>query len=49
MMAKARVAPLKSPTIPRMELTATTVAVKMDELLKKELELELQESTFLNI
>lgn len=46
MMAKARVAPLKSPTIPRMELTAATVAVKMDKLLKKELELELQESIF---
>lgn len=45
-MAKARVAPLKSPTIPRMELTAATVAVKMDKLLKKELELELNESIF---
>ena len=46
MMAKARVAPLKSPTIPRMELTAATVAVKMDKILKKELELELHESIF---
>ncbi|KAL0978912.1 hypothetical protein UPYG_G00177680 [Umbra pygmaea] len=46
MMAKARVAPLKSPTIPRMELTAATVAVKMDKLLKKELELELCDSVF---
>ncbi|XP_058628316.1 uncharacterized protein LOC131538457 [Onychostoma macrolepis] len=45
-MAKARVAPLKSPTIPRMELTAATVAIKMDKLLKKELELELNESIF---
>ena len=44
MMAKARVAPLKSPTIPRMELTAATVAVKMNKILKKELELELHES-----
>lgn len=44
MMAKARVALLKSPTIPRMELTAATVAVMMDKLLKKELKLELQES-----
>ncbi|KAJ8410005.1 hypothetical protein AAFF_G00210460 [Aldrovandia affinis] len=40
MMAKARVTPLRSPTIPRMELTAATVAVKMDKLLKKEIELE---------
>ena len=46
MMAKAQVAPLKSPTIPRMELTAATVAVKMDKLLKKELELELHDSVF---
>lgn len=45
-MAKTRVAPLKSPTIPRMELTAATVAVKMDRLLRKELELELHESVF---
>lgn len=45
-MAKARVAPLKSPTIPRMELTAATVAIKMDKFLKKELELELEESIF---
>ncbi|XP_063749569.1 uncharacterized protein LOC134870954 [Eleginops maclovinus] len=43
---KARVAPLKSPTIPRMELTAATVAIKMDKLLKKELELELHDSIF---
>ncbi|KAK2879287.1 hypothetical protein Q8A73_007303, partial [Channa argus] len=46
MIAKARVAPLKSPTIPRMELVAATVAVKMDRLLKKELELKLDESIF---
>ncbi|KAJ8377835.1 hypothetical protein AAFF_G00251540 [Aldrovandia affinis] len=46
MMAKARVAPLRSPTIPRMELTAATVAVKMDKLLKKEIELELHDSIF---
>ena len=46
MIAKARVAPLKSPTIPRMELTAASVAVKMDKLLKKELELELHESIY---
>ena len=45
-MAKARVAPLKSPTIPRMELTAATVAVKMDKILRKELELQLRESIF---
>lgn len=39
-------APLKTPTIPKMELTAATVAVKMDKLLKKELDLELRDSVF---
>ena len=37
---------MKSPTIPRMELTAASVAVKMDKLLKKELELELHKSIY---
>ncbi|XP_055004477.1 uncharacterized protein LOC129407441 [Boleophthalmus pectinirostris] len=41
LMARARVAPLKTPTVPRLELTAATVAVKMDKLLRKELEVEL--------
>lgn len=35
-MAKARVAPLKYPTIPRIELIDAKVAEKMDKLLKKE-------------
>lgn len=43
LMAKARVAPLKSPTIPRTELTAATVAVKMDKLFKEELDPELHD------
>lgn len=47
MMAKARVVPQKPLTISRMELTATTFAVKRNKLLKKELELELQDLTFL--
>ena len=46
LMARARVAPLKMPTIPRLELTAATVAVKMDKLLRKELELDLKDSVF---
>ena len=47
MMAKARVVPLKSPTISRMELAGAKAAVKVDKLLRKELELELRNSIFL--
>ncbi|XP_055501665.1 uncharacterized protein LOC129703327 [Leucoraja erinacea] len=45
-MGKARVAPLKQMTIPRMELTAAVLAVKIDIMLKKELQFQLEESTF---
>ncbi|KAG1936405.1 hypothetical protein F2P79_018737 [Pimephales promelas] len=45
-MGKARVAPLKTITIPRMELTAAMVAGRMDELWRKELKMELQDSIF---
>lgn len=37
-MAKARVAPLKAITIPRLELTAAVTSVKIGELLNSELE-----------
>lgn len=45
-MGKSRVAPLKPITIPRMELTAATVAGRMDILLRKELQMQLQDSVF---
>ncbi|KAK7877121.1 hypothetical protein WMY93_032173 [Mugilogobius chulae] len=45
-MGKARVAPLKPVTIPRMELTAAVVASRMDKLCKKELQMELKDSVF---
>ncbi len=45
-MGKARVAPLKSITIPRMELTARVVASRMDKLWRKELQMPLQGSVF---
>ena len=45
-LGKARVAPLKPTTIPRLELTAATLAVKVDVMLKKELQLPLSDSKF---
>jgi len=46
-LGKARVVPLKRITIPRLELAATTLAVKVDRMLQKELlHVELEDSTF---
>lgn len=45
-MGKARVAPVKSVTVPRLELTAATMAARMDNMLKSELDLILQEFVF---
>ncbi|KAL3981342.1 small subunit ribosomal protein S12 [Sarotherodon galilaeus] len=45
-MGKARVAPLKHTTIPRLELTAATMAGRMDRMLRKELQIQLAESVF---
>lgn len=45
-MGKARVAPLKAVSIPRLELTAATMASRMDTFWRRELHLPLQESVF---
>ena len=42
-MSKSRVSPLKQITIPRMELTAASVAVKVNHLIQKELDIPIQE------
>lgn len=45
-LGKARVTPLKSVTIPRLELTAALLAARVDVMLKSELQLQLEESVF---
>ncbi|XP_038073422.1 uncharacterized protein LOC119741653 [Patiria miniata] len=44
--AKARVAPLKTHTIVKMELTAATSAVRQDDLLKRELTVNIDQTVF---
>ena len=46
LLGKARLAPLKKPTIPRLELMAATLGATQDEFLRRELTLPLQESMF---
>lgn len=45
-MGKGRVAPIKGITIPRLELAAAVLAVKVDKLLKSSLQLQLDHSMF---
>ena len=45
-MAKSRLASLKSISIPRLELSAATVAVRLDKIITRELELSVDDSVF---
>ena len=46
LLGKARVPPLKTVTMPRLELTAATVAVKIHKQIKEELTLPIHEVAF---
>lgn len=46
LLSKSRLAPLKALSIPRLELNAATLAVKLDRMFRKELELPITSSVF---
>ena len=46
LLGKSRLAPIRQMTIPRLELSAAVIAVRMDRMLFRELSLEIQDSVF---
>ena len=45
-LGKERLSPMKPMTIPRLELSATTIAVRLERLIKRELEIHIDKSVF---
>ena len=45
-MGKARLAPVKPTTIPRLELTAATVSVQVGKMIRRELDVPIDSETF---
>ena len=45
-MAKSRLAPLKAMTIPPMELSAAVLAMRLDRIIKQEIDMVVHSSTF---
>ena len=46
LIAKSRLAQMKQMTIPRLELTAATLAVQLDHMIQRELNIPIHSSTF---
>ena len=46
LLGKSRLALIRQMTIPRLELSAAVIAVRMDRMLSRELSLEIQDSVF---
>lgn len=46
MTSKSRVVPLKQITIPRLELSAASIAIRLDKMMRRELELPIDDSVF---
>ena len=46
LMGKARLAPVKPTTIPRLELTAATVSVQVGKMIRRELDVPIDSETF---
>ena len=49
MMSKARLAPLKPTTVPRLKLAAAAEAVRLDKTLRRELEISIDGSVFWSV